>query len=134
VNEAYLRTFGADPIDWRSRAHFFALMARQIRRVLVDRGRAVGADKRGGGATKISLDDLNELGAGANEEYFALDQALQALEQADARAGRVVELRFFGGLTETEVAEVFGISMPTVTRDWRFARSWLLNRLSSTSS
>jgi RNA polymerase sigma-70 factor, ECF subfamily len=129
VNEAYLRTFGAEPIDWRDRAHFFALMARQIRRILVDHGRATRAEKRGAGAVKVSLDDTHELGVDTNQDYFALDEALAALEKEDPRAARVVELKFFGGLKDSEVAEVLGTSMPTVTRDWRYARSWLLAML-----
>jgi RNA polymerase sigma factor (TIGR02999 family) len=129
VHEAYLRTFGADPIDWRDRAHFFALMARQIRRILVDHGRATRAGKRGSGAVKLTLDDAEEPSVNRDDDCFALDEALNALAVEDPRSARVVELRYFGGLTEAEVAEVLGISMPTVTRDWRFARSWLLARL-----
>jgi RNA polymerase sigma factor (TIGR02999 family) len=129
VNEAYLRTFGSQTIDWRDRAHFFAIVARQIRRILVDHGRAVRAEKRGAGAVKVSIDDAPELGVAANDDYFALDEALSALEQEDQRAARVVELKFFGGLKDSEIAEVLGTSMPTVTRDWRYARSWLLARL-----
>lgn len=134
VNEAYLRTFGAAGIDWRNRAHFFALMSTQIRRILVDHARGVRSDKRGGGIPNISLDDANEPGVAMDEDYFALDEALTSLAQEDPRAARVVELRFFGGLTESEVAEVLGISMPTANRDWRFARSWLLARLGPTAS
>ncbi len=129
VNEAYMRTFGATAIDWRDRAHFFALMSRVLRRVLVDHARAVRAEKRGAGAVRIALDDMAEPMVSADHDYFDLDDALESLAREDPRAARVVELRFFGGLKESEVAEVLGISMPTVTRDWRFARTWLLARL-----
>jgi len=134
VSEAYLRTFGAEAIDWKDRAHFFALMARQIRRILVDHSRAVKADKRGAGAVKVSLDEGHELGVSVNEDYFALDEALTMLEAEEPRAARVVELKFFGGLTDSEVAEVLGTSMPTVTRDWRYARTWLLDQLGPNQS
>jgi RNA polymerase sigma factor (TIGR02999 family) len=132
VNEAYLRVFGPDTIDWRSRAHFFAVLATQIRRVLVDHGRAVRADKRGAGAAKLPLDERTEgFRTGVDEDYLALDEALAALANQAPRAARVVELKFFGGLTDAEVAEVMGISMPTVTRDWRYARAALLAQLTS---
>ena len=131
VNEAYLRTFGSEAIHWRDRAHFFALMARQIRRILVDHGRAVRAEKRGAGAVRVSLDDAHGVGVSTPDDYFALGEALTALERENHRAARVVELKVFGGLKDSDVAEVLGISMPTVTRDWRYARSWLLERLRS---
>lgn len=130
MNEAYLRTFGAATIDWKDRAHFFALMARQIRHVLVERARATDSAKRGAGAIRMALDDVPEPGQEANVvAHLAVSEALDALALEAPRAARVVELRHFGGLTESEVAEVLGISMPTVTRDWRFARAWLLDRL-----
>lgn len=134
VNEAYLRVFGAQAIDWRDRAHFFAVLAGQIRHILVDHGRAVRADKRGGGATKVPLDDrTGSSWSGLNEDYVALDEALSRLEKDAPRAARVVELKFFGGLTDAEAAEVMGISMPTVNRDWRYARAVLLAQLTSIS-
>lgn len=129
VNEAYMRTFGARSIDWRSRAHFFAVMATQIRRVLVDHARGRRAEKRGGGGFSVSLDETDGEYSAPVADYFALDEALTQLAQEDARAARVVELRFFGGLKDSEIAEVLEISMPTVTRDWRFARAWLASRL-----
>ena len=132
VNEAYLRVFGPETIDWRSRAHFFAVLATQIRHVLVDHGRAVRADKRGSGAPKVPLDERTGSSVpGLNEDYVALDEALVTLGKDAPRAARVVELKFFGGLTDAEVAEVMGISMPTVTRDWRYARAALLAQLTS---
>jgi RNA polymerase sigma factor (TIGR02999 family) len=134
VAEAYIRTFGDTSIDWRDRAHFFALMARQIRRILVDHGRAVRTTKRGAGAVKESLDESHDRGVETNEDVIALDEALAQLEAEEPRWARVVELKHFGGLKDSEIAEVLGVSMPTVTRDWRFARAWLLSRLRTLTS
>jgi RNA polymerase sigma-70 factor, ECF subfamily len=134
VNEAYLRVFGSQTIDWRDRAHFFAIMATHIRRLLVDHGRAWRAEKRGAGGVKIPLEDAHPTVPGISEKYVALDEALAALEQEDPRAARVVELRYFGGLTDAESAEVLGVAIPTVRRDWVWARSWLFDRLGPLAS
>ena len=131
VNEAYLRVFGSQPIEWRDRAHLFAVIARQVRRILIDHARAVRAGRRGGGAMKVSFDDAHVPGLSMNEDYVALDEALSALESEDPRAARVVELKFFGGLTESDIAEVLNTSVPTVSRDWRYARTWLFARLAA---
>lgn len=132
VNEAYLRIFGSGtPVDWEDRAHFFAVVAQQVRHILVDQARK----RQRGGHISVALDDSvgqkpapNHL---ANVEITALDEALQRLEKIDARAARVVLLRFFGGLTLEEAAEVLRINVATVKRDWKFAKSWLFDQLKS---
>src|SRR6266508_1121476 len=113
VNEAYLRLIDARRVQWQNRAHFFAIAARLMRRILVDYARAQNYAKRGGGLDQVSLDD-----------------ALEALSRVDERKGRVVELRFFGGLSVEETAEVLKVSPDTVMRDWRLAKAWLLRELS----
>jgi RNA polymerase sigma factor (TIGR02999 family) len=129
VNEAYLRIFGAEPVSWQNRAHFFALAAQKMRQILVDHARAKATDKRGGGWIRLSLDAAGELGEGRNEDLVALDEALSRLQELDFQAGQVVELRFFGGLTEKESAEALGISVASVKRAWEFARTWLFREL-----
>ena len=129
VNEAYLRLFRADELEWNDRAHFLAAMAQQMRRILVDYARARHAHKRPGAQVRVELQDVADLQHSQPIDLLAIDQALTRLAAADPRASRVVELRFFGGLMETETAEVLGISIATVKRDWLFARAWLLNRL-----
>ncbi|HBY61761.1 MAG TPA: RNA polymerase subunit sigma-70, partial [Solibacterales bacterium] len=132
VHEAYVRLFGGGDVAWQSRSHFFAVAARQMRRILVDHARAVQAEKRGGEAVRLSLDDANQAGAVAfDEDVLAVDEALSRLEQIDARAAKVVEFRYFGGLTEPETAEALGIGISTMKRDWDFARSWLFDQLVS---
>ena len=134
VHEAYLRIFGTEAIQWQNRAHFFAVAAQQMRRILVDHARRLGAEKREGGRIKLSLDDVPGLPAKHDEDLVALDEALKGLEKLDPRAGRVVELRFFGGLTEKEAAEVLGISVATLKRDWEFAKAWLFDQLGTSMS
>ena len=129
VNEAYLRLFRADELDWNDRAHFLAAMAQQMRRILVDYARARSAHKRSGAQVRVELQDVADLQHSQPIDLLAIDQALTQLAAADPRASRVVELRFFGGLMETETAEVLGISIATVKRDWLFAKAWLLNWL-----
>lgn len=128
VNEAYLRLMGTD-VSWQDRAHFFAVASRAMRRILVDAARARTADKRGGGNVKVelnpSLDGLPERGP----ELIALDDALDALAAFDERKARVVELKFFGGLSVDETADVLKISPRSVMRDWQFARAWLIREL-----
>ncbi len=129
VHELYLRMFSGAPIKWQDRAHFLAVASQQLRRILVDHARGVRADKRGGNRIKVSLTQANGWAANRDEDLIDLDDALKQLEELDPRAGRVVELRFFGGLTETEAAEALQISVATLKRDWEFARAWLKSRL-----
>ena len=133
VNEMYVRMFGTTHIDWRSRAHFFAAVAREMRHILVDYARARDAQKRPDARLKISLTDLGaEIAADArDEEVVALDEALSRLETVDPRASRVVELRYFTGLSERETAEAMGLSLSTLKRDWNFAKAWLHDALQS---
>ena len=130
VNEAYLRLIDAGQVRWQNRAHFFAVSAQQMRYILVDFARARLSRKRGGGAEQVTLDKALTVAAGHSAELVALDEALTALAKLDERQSKVVELRFFGGLTEAEIAEVLQVSPRTVSRDWSLARSWLLNELS----
>ena len=131
VNELYLKLFSGEPVEWQNRAHFFAVAAQQLRRLLIDHARARVAEKRGAGDVHVSLDEASGLAAPRQEDLIELDQALHRLEELDARYARVVELRFFAGLTEREAAEVLGISVATLKRDWDFARAWLITQLGS---
>jgi RNA polymerase sigma factor (TIGR02999 family) len=129
ANEAYINLVGARNVKWRDRAHFFAICAKLMREILVHYARARDARKRGGGLRQISLDE-SVLGAPAPDaDLLDLDDALVALTSFDERKGRVVELRFFGGLTLDEIAEVLHVSTDTVARDWDFARTWLYRRM-----
>jgi RNA polymerase sigma factor (TIGR02999 family) len=133
VNELCLRLLGGEPVAYQDRTHFLAIAAQTMRRILIDHARARVAGKRGGEQQRVSLsavDGWNPIVQ--NEDVLALDEVLSMLEQADPRAARVVELRFFGGLREEEVAAVLGVSEITVKRDWKFARAWLVARLQST--
>jgi RNA polymerase sigma-70 factor (ECF subfamily) len=125
VNEAYLRLVDSSRVQWQNRTHFFAISAQLMRRILVDFARSRKYAKRGGEARRMSLDDAPPLPVERGDDLVALDDALTALSAVDARKGRVVELRFFGGLTEQETAEVLNVSTETVTRDWRLAKVWL---------
>ena len=128
VNEAYLRLIDAQGIDWKDRAHFIAVAARQMRHVLVDSARARRYQKRGGGVANVTFDEA--LAAVERQpDLEALDDALEALAREDERKAKVVELRFFGGLTNEETGEVLGVSSDTVMRDWKIARMWLLREL-----
>lgn len=131
VNEAFVRLLGGAPTEWASRDHFFSVSARLMRRILIDFARAEVTSKRGGGAQRITVSDLNYLaGEGARPiDFLDLDAALNDLAGLDARQAQVVELRYFGGLENGEIARVLGISEPTVVRDWRVARAWLFDRL-----
>ena len=131
VHEAYLELIDVTNVDWQHRAHFFAVSAEIMRHILLDRARRRIAAKRGGSAERLSLDELPDLGGRRATELIALDDALNALAANDARKARVVELRFFGGLSVEETAEVLAVSPETVMRDWKFARSWLHAELSS---
>jgi RNA polymerase sigma factor (TIGR02999 family) len=130
IHEAYLRLIDAGQVEWRSRAHFFGVAARAMRQILVAMARDRGCQKRGGGARQVSLDEAMMIDEGLDEDLVALDEALGELAQFDARKAQVVEMRFFGGLTEDEIAEALGVSTETVRRDWRLARSWLRRQLS----
>lgn len=129
VHEAYLRLAGGRPQRWQGRTHFLAIAAIGMRRLLVERARARGAEKRGGGRVQVTLDDALVAGPGAAVDLLAVDEALSALAALDARQARIVELRFFGGLTVEETAEATGVSPATVKRDWTLARAWLKREL-----
>jgi RNA polymerase sigma factor (TIGR02999 family) len=130
VNEAYLRLVDVKNVDWQRRAQFFALSAQIMRRILVDAARARKAGKRGGGAVRINLDDPSVLSSQPDKLILDLDEALQALTKLAPRQAKVVELRYFGGMTEQEAAEVLKTSPRTVRRDWQFAKAWLTRELS----
>jgi RNA polymerase sigma factor (TIGR02999 family) len=129
VNEAYLRLVNLKQMQWQNRAHFFAMAARLMRRILVDFARSRGYQKRGGGATRVSFTQALEVAESQPTDVVALDAALEALAHVDERKSRVVELRFFGGLSVDETAEALNVSRETVKRDWTFAKMWLLRHL-----
>ena len=131
VHEAFLELIDVTNVDWQHRAHFFAISGQIMRRILLDRARRRVAAKRGGPVEKVNLDELPELGSGRARELIGLDDALTALADLDARKARVIELRFFGGLSVEETAEVLKVSPDTVLRDWRLARAWLLAEIGS---
>jgi RNA polymerase sigma factor (TIGR02999 family) len=133
VNEAFVRLIDGGRVRWQSRAHFFAVSARLMRRILVDVARARRKLKRGGDAVWISLDDAPEIPRATDPELIALDDALTALAAFDERKSRVVELRFFGGLTIAETAAVLRVSPITVARDWDLARAWLAREMLRTN-
>ena len=125
VNEAYVRLVDGTVVEWHDRAHFLAVAARIMRRILVDHARARGARKRGGGDARVTFDEALLVTVEARENFVALDDALEALAKFDERKSRVVELRFFGGLSVEETAAVLKVSVDTVMRDWRLAKAWL---------
>jgi RNA polymerase sigma-70 factor (ECF subfamily) len=129
VNEAYLKLVDIRHVKWQDRAHFFAMAARVMRRVLVDVARAHGYQKRGGGACRVSLHESAVVASEQEEDVIALDEALEALAAFDARKAQIVEMRFFGGLSVEETAEALDISQRTVKRDWTMARLWLLREM-----
>jgi RNA polymerase sigma factor (TIGR02999 family) len=131
VNEAYLRLVDINRIQWQDRAHFFAMAARQMRRILIDAARKHGNQRRGGDAQKVSLAE-GLVVPDRPEELVALDEVLIALTQIDERRGRVVEMKFFGGLSVDEIAEVLRVSPDTVKRDWKLAKAWLGRELRKT--
>lgn len=128
VSEAYIRLVDARQIDWQNRAHFLAMAARVMRRVLVDNARAKRYRKRGGGAMRITFDEM-QMGLEPDRALVRLDDALAALADVDERKSRVVELRFFGGLSVDDTAAVLAVSPETVMRDWKLAKAWLLGEL-----
>jgi RNA polymerase sigma factor (TIGR02999 family) len=125
VHEAWLRLVDAPHVDWQNRAQFFALSAQLMRRILVDYARRRGATKRGGEAVRASWDEALEVARQRSNELLALDDALRALADLDPRKGRVVELRFYGGLSVEETAAALNVSPDTVMRDWKLAKAWL---------
>ena len=125
VHEAYLRLVGQTAISWQNRAHFFSVAAQVMRNILVDHARGHNAEKRGGGETRLSLDQAISFFEERDVNLIALDQALNNLAEMDPRQARVVELRFFGGLTTEEIAEVLKITCGAVRYDWRMAKAWL---------
>ena len=129
IQEAYLRLIDANYASWQDRAHFFAVCAKIMRRMLVDHARARASAKRGGGLSQISLEQALPLVPDPPRDLVAIDEALDRLARFDERKGRVVELRFFGGLKIEEAAEVLQVSPETVRRDWRLAKAWLLREL-----
>jgi RNA polymerase sigma factor (TIGR02999 family) len=129
VNEAYLRLIDQDQVGWRDRAHFFAIAGRMMRRILVDHARRRGYVKHGGQALRVSPEELAGLSVDRGPELVALDGALKTLATRDRQLAQLVELRYFGGLTKEEIAEVLGISSATVTRRWRMAKAWLYRYL-----
>jgi RNA polymerase sigma factor (TIGR02999 family) len=131
VHEAYLKLIDVKNVDWQHRAHFFAISAQIMRHILLDRARRRVAAKRGGVAPRVNLDDLPDIGSGRARELIALDDALNTLAKVDPRKAHIIELRFFGGLSVNEAAEVLKVSPDTVLRDWKLARAWLLAELES---
>lgn len=134
VHEAYLRLTRQKPIEWQNRAHFFGIAARLMRQILVDYARARGREKRGGAyATRVTLDKAFGFAAASSFDVLILDEALYRLEKLDAEQARIVELRFFGGLTIEETAQALDVSPATVKREWRTAKFWLLRELNAHS-
>ena len=134
VNEVYLQLVDCGQINWQDRAHFFAVSAQLMRRILIDFARSRGYQKRGAGAPHLSLDDAPPVSQESSTNLVALDDALQALASVDGRKSKVVELRFFGGLSLEETAEVLKVSVETVGRDWKLAKVWLLRELREETS
>jgi RNA polymerase sigma factor (TIGR02999 family) len=130
VNEVYLRLIDSQQVTWQNRAHFFAISARMMRRILTDFARSRNYLKRGGGAVHVSWDEALFVSEEPDSDIVAIDDALRRLAAVDARKSQVVELRFFGGLSVEETAEVLKVSQETVMRDWKFAKAWLMRDLS----
>ena len=130
IHEAYLKLVDQREVEWKNRAHFFAVAAQAMRRILVDYARTRKREKRGGDDVKLQLDEAVNISGGEKSiDLVALDEALTRLAEFDERQARVVELRYFSGMTEEETAEVLGISAPTVRRDWNMAKAWLYSQL-----
>jgi len=128
IHETYLRLVGSASVEWQDRRHFYALAARLMRQILVDHARSRGRQKRGGGALPVAFDET-VIGTQATSELVRLDDALRALAENDARKSRVIELRFFGGFSVDETADILEVSPQTVLRDWRLARAWLQRQM-----
>jgi RNA polymerase sigma-70 factor, ECF subfamily len=133
VHEVYLRLIDVKKVDWQHRAHFFAVSATLMRRILLDTARKRVTAKRGGNLARVNLDEIPDLSSKRGSEMIALDDALKRLAEIDPRKARTIELRFFGGLTVGETAAVLKVSQETVMRDWRLGRAWLLAELSGPS-
>jgi RNA polymerase sigma factor (TIGR02999 family) len=129
VHEAYLRLVDQATIAWRDRGHFFQVAAHVMRQILIDRARKRNAGKRGGGVLQISLDRVLDIAEANGGDLLVLEEALARLEKADGRQCQVVEMRFFAGMSEDEIAEVLGVSSRTINREWRMARAWLYKEL-----
>lgn len=130
VHDAFLKLTGHAPIDWVNRKHFFAVAATLMRRILIDHARGVKAQRRGGGG-KVSLDGVTAISEAMSDDLLAVDEALTHLAKLDRRQSKVVELRFFGGLSEDEIAKVLDVSTRTVKRDWSTARAWLHSQIAA---
>lgn len=133
IHEAYLRLMGAGALPISNRNHFLALASEQMRRILVDHARTEKARKRGGNAIRVALEDNDVAAAEKSIDVLSLDESLDDLQTLDPRAAQVVSLRYFGGHTEQEIAEILSVSLITVRRDWEFARSWLYKRMTGNS-
>jgi RNA polymerase sigma factor (TIGR02999 family) len=132
VHEVYLRLVDVSSVDWQARAQFFSMAAQMMRRILVDAARARGSDKRGGRAVKVNIEETAFLSPAPNPALLALDEALTVFSEVAPRQAKVVELRYFGGLTEEEIVAVLKISARTVRRDWDLAKAWLSRELKHT--
>ena len=130
VHEAFLRLIDQSQVNWQNRAHFFGAAARLMRQILINHAEARRAAKRGGETERISLEDVDQFAAASEIDLIALDEALRRLERLDPQQGRIVEMRYFSGLTIDEIAEAIGVSPATVKRDWSMARAWLRRELS----
>ncbi len=134
VNEAFLKLVNVQNVQWQDRAHFFAISSRLIRQILVDRARRRGYQKRGGEKRRVELEESAVVDPGRDGDLMALDEALEALAEFDERKSKVVELRYFGGLSQEEAAAVLEVSPDTIRRDWRLAKAWLRKRLGEEES
>ena len=134
INEAYVRLVGQKNVHWANRSHFFAISAQIMRRILIDHARRHGYAKRGGGAQQVSLEEAAGVTPDQSGELLRLDEALKSLAEMDPRRSQVVELRYFGGLNNEEIAGVLNVSENTVTRDWNMARAWLYQQLGGSSA
>ncbi len=134
VHETFLKLIGSRNLSWQNRLHFFSIAAASMRQIIVDHVRARHADKRGGNRIRVPLDEGLAIDDQSLDDFAELDEALCALEKTDARSARIVEFRFFGGLTNEEIAELLNVSPRTVIRDWEFARAWLFRFLTDKRS
>ena len=134
VNEAYLKLAGQEGLEWQNRSHFFAVCAQVMRHILIDHARAHARDKRGGGAVQVPLEDAVLINGQPPEQLLALDEALKTLEHVDPQKGKLVELRYFGGLSIEETADVLNISPRTVRREWRRSKAWLYRMITEGSA
>lgn len=131
IHEAFLKLAKPDVQNWKNRSHFFGVAAKAMRHILVDYARSKHSEKRGGGRQRVTLADEMPAGAFGSQQLIALEDALNALESLDPRKSQVVELKFYGGLTNEQMSEVLNVSSETIKRDWRFARNWLLREMAA---